>query len=131
MMASENERLIREGYAAINRRDLDWMRAHAHPDFEFKSRFSGLSGRTYTGQRAFEQWLADIGETWESNEQFPERFVELDSERTAVEIRFKGRGRGSGVEVDQRIGLIFTIRDGKAVHVEAYDSFEDALAASQ
>src|SRR5581483_1247467 len=103
-MASQDVQRIREGYAALNRGDIEWLRAHVHPDFEFRSRFSALSGRSYTGERAFEQWFADVSESWESIEQIPERFVELDSERTAVEVRFKARGRGSGAEIDQLIG---------------------------
>jgi ketosteroid isomerase-like protein len=67
-VTEENERLIREGYAALNNQDLEWMRAHAHPDFEFTSRFSGLSGRIYKGPTAFEQWHADVSESWESIE---------------------------------------------------------------
>jgi ketosteroid isomerase-like protein len=127
-MDSENVRLIREGYAALNRGDVEWLRAHVHPNFEFRSRFSAVSGRSYTGERAFEQWFADINESYESIEQVPERFVELDSERTAVEVRVKARGRGSGVEIDQRIAGVFTARDGKGVRMEAHDSLEDALA---
>ena len=127
-MESENARLIREGYAALNRLDVEWLSARMHPDLEFTSRFSGLSGRTYKGVGAFEQWFADVTESWDSIEQNPERLIDLDAERTAVEVRFKARGRGSGVEVDQRIAFVFTLRDGKVTRIDPYDSFEDALA---
>jgi ketosteroid isomerase-like protein len=127
-MESENARLIREGYAALNRLDVEWLSARMDPDLEFASRFSGLSGRTYKGLGAFEQWFADVTESWESIEQTPERLVDLDAERTAVEVRFKARGRGSGVEVDQRIAFVFTVRDGKVARIDPYDSLEDALA---
>ena len=129
-MESENARLIREGYAALNRLDVDWLRAHMHPDLEFTSRFSGLSGRTYRGVGAFEQWYADVSESWESIEQTPERLIDLDAERIAVEVRFKARGRGSGAEVDQLIAFVFTNRDGKAVRIESYASLEEALEAA-
>jgi ketosteroid isomerase-like protein len=128
-MPSEHEQLIREGYAAINRRDSDWLRAHAHPDLEFRSRFSALSGRSYSGERAFEDWLADASESWESMEQTPERFIEVDPDRTIAEIRFKARGRESQVEVDQLLALAFTFRGEQVIRAEAHDSVEDALEA--
>jgi ketosteroid isomerase-like protein len=129
-VSEENERLIREGYDAANRGDVEWLRAHADPNLELKSRFSGLSGNTYRGETAFEQWYADISETWESVEQSVERLVQLDPERTAVEVRFTARGRGSGVEIDQKMAVIFTIRDRKTVRMEAFDSLEEALGES-
>jgi ketosteroid isomerase-like protein len=127
-MSEQNNRMIREGYDAVNRGDVEWLRAHADPGLQFRSRFSGLSGRTYTGERAFEQWYADISESWEGIEQSIERLVELDEERTVVEVRFTARGRGSGIEVDQKMAVIFTVRNGKAVRMEAYDSVDEALA---
>jgi ketosteroid isomerase-like protein len=126
-MASENVRLIREGYAALNRGDVEWLRSHADPNLEFRSRFSALSRSVYTGEEAVEQWYADVRDSWESIEQTPQRIVEVDDERTVVEVRIRARGRGSGAEIDQRIGVIFTVRDGKAVRLDAYESFDEAL----
>ena len=129
-MAEEHNRLIRRGYEAINQGDVDWLRAHTDPDLEFRSRFSGLAGRTYLGKQGFEQWLADTADSWESMEQTPERLIELDDERTLVDVRFRARGRGSGIEVDQRIAVIFTIRGERVLRMDAYGSVEEALEAA-
>ena len=129
-MSEEHNRLIREGYEAINQRDVDWLRSHTDPELEFRSRFSGLAGRTYRGKHGFEAWLADTAESWEAMEQTPERLIELDDERTLVDVRFKARGRGSGIEVDQRLAVIFTFRGETVVRMDAYGSMEEALEAS-
>ena len=129
-MTDENQRLIREGYDAINRGDVDWLRSHTHPDLEFRSRFSGLAGRSYRGKRGFEQWLADTRDAWEEMQQVPERLIELDEERTIADVRFRGRGKSSGAVVEQRLAVVFTIRDGQTLRMDAYDSVEDALEAT-
>ena len=129
-MSEETQQLIREGYDAMNRRDADWLRARAHPDLEFRSRFSGVAGRTYRGKRGLEEWLEDTGESWEEMEQVPERLIDLDDERTIAEVRFRARGKTSGAMVEQRLAVVFTIRDGQAVRMDAYDSLEEALEAT-
>ena len=44
--------------------------------------------------------------------------------------RFGGRAKRSGVDTDQVIGDVFTIRDGKIVRVREYPSLEAALEAA-
>jgi ketosteroid isomerase-like protein len=41
-----------------------------------------------------------------------------------------GRGRGSGLELDMRIGQIWTFRNGRVVRYESLPSWEEALAAA-
>jgi ketosteroid isomerase-like protein len=129
-MTEEQNQLIRDGYRAINERDADWLRAHADDELEFRSRFSGLAGRTYRGKQGFEEWLADTADSWEAMEQTPERLIELDDSRIIADVRFKGRGKASGIEVDQRIAVIFTLRGERVLRMDAYGSLEEALEAA-
>jgi ketosteroid isomerase-like protein len=41
-----------------------------------------------------------------------------------------GRGRGSGLVLDTRIGQVWTFRDGKVVRYEALPTWNDALKAA-
>ncbi len=43
---------------------------------------------------------------------------------------FRGRGRGSGVEVDARFYDVYTLRNGKIVRVDEFAEREDALEAA-
>ena len=54
----------------------------------------------------------------------------IDKERVLLATTFVGRGRRGGVEVEQRQGLIVTVRDGRVVRTEAYNSVDEAKAAS-
>ena len=44
--------------------------------------------------------------------------------------RTEGRGRGSGVQVDSPIGVVFDFRDGKMSRVRAYLDHGEALRAA-
>jgi hypothetical protein len=45
-------------------------------------------------------------------------------------LRFYATGRGSGVKVERQEATIFTIRDGKGVRLDYYNSKQQALKAA-
>jgi ketosteroid isomerase-like protein len=45
-------------------------------------------------------------------------------------ILFRGRGRGSGVEVEGRFFQVYTFRDGKTVRWEEFSDRAEALEAA-
>ena len=57
-----------------------------------------------------------------------ERFVDA-GDRVAVIATMLGRGSGSGVEVENRHGSVWTIRDGKAVRFEWFSEPDEAFEA--
>ena len=46
-----------------------------------------------------------------------------------VLIHARGRGRGSGVEIDNHIAWVWTFRGGQATRLVVYEEQSDALAA--
>ena len=66
-------------------------------------------------------------------DEFRMELVELidAGEDTVVVIeRFGGRAKLSGVETDQLLGNVFTIRDGKIARGREYATLEQALEAA-
>jgi ketosteroid isomerase-like protein len=57
-----------------------------------------------------------------------ERFIDV-GDRVVVIATMRGRGAGSGVEVENRHGSMWTIRDGKAVRFEWFHEPAHALEA--
>ena len=58
----------------------------------------------------------------------PEEVVE-SADRVAVIVRIRARGKSSGVEVENRVGHVYTVRDGRAIRLETYASPLAALEA--
>jgi ketosteroid isomerase-like protein len=126
---SENLDLVRSIYAAWERGDFssaEW----AHPEIEFvaaegpdPSQSTGVAAMT----QRWRQWMT----AWENYRSEADEYRDLDGERVLVLMRHGGRGKTSGVEVEQldrRGANLFHIRDGKVVRLTLYWERENALA---
>ena len=130
-MSHENVEVIRGMYAAWDARDLDSLLELADPEIEFRT--SGYFPdfepiyRGHQGLRSF--WEAMLVPWDESFRIDVEHIVEGD-DCAAVAIRFRARGKGSGVLPDLRQGHAMHFENGRAVKLSAHRSFEEALEAA-
>jgi ketosteroid isomerase-like protein len=74
----------------------------------------------------FERWK----DAWEELEVTTEEVIEV-GERVLVTAHHRGRGRGSGVEVDTRLYSLYTLRDGKVIRADEYTDRNEALEAAE
>jgi ketosteroid isomerase-like protein len=124
LRAPSNLDLVRSIFAAWERGD--WSSAEwAHLEIEFerveeawRGRWVGLAGMA----QGWREWLS----AWEDFRiAHVEEYREIDSERVIVLHRFSGRGKTSGVDVEEtqaKGASLFHIRDGKVTRVVAYSS---------
>ena len=128
-MSQENAEVVRRLYDAQARNDLDTIRELYDPGIEWDD-VSGLWGdwgarRGREGVRdAFVSWF----EAFEDATFTAEDFLDVD-EHVVVTNRIRGRGRGSGLDVDQRITLLWTLSGGRVTRVRGYHDRAEALAA--
>jgi ketosteroid isomerase-like protein len=102
-----------------------------HPEVEVHaSEGVGESG-TYHGRDGFLQWNRIWMDAWEDFSVELEEIEELDDENVLVHVTQSGRGRGSGLEVSQRVTYLFTLRDGLAARVHLYGDRDSAVAAAR
>jgi ketosteroid isomerase-like protein len=66
---------------------------------------------------------------WEELELTAEESID-GGDRVVVSGYFRGRGRGSGVEVDTGFYDVYTLRDGKIVRVDEFTGRAEALEAA-
>ena len=127
-MSQENVELVRRVFEAppVEERDEPELRSIFHPDVEFLPQRSGTEG-TYRGIAGIEQFRADTEQVFEK---FEVHYELLDlGERILAWGKVDVRARGSGIEVDVRMGGVFEFRDGKIVRWEDFGSKETALEA--
>jgi ketosteroid isomerase-like protein len=125
---AEDEDLIRRFFDALNRRDAAEINAMSHPEGEFRTLLASVEGRVYRGREA-EAYLTNVEEAWEHLTQSVDKVVRAGPRRYVVAIHVCARSR-SGVEADQLIGNVMTVRDGLVEVVESHRSFPDALRAA-
>jgi ketosteroid isomerase-like protein len=82
----------------------------------------------YRGHAGYARWLEDWADVWSEYSLDTEEFIDA-GDRVVVVFRLKATGRGSGVTVERRDGMVVTLRDGLAVRVDYYNSREQALEA--
>jgi ketosteroid isomerase-like protein len=81
--------------------------------------------RGHAGVREF--WRRWLG-TWEQWEFWPEKFIDA-GDHVVVVVRQRGRGKASGVQVEQRHAQVWTLRDGRIIRHTLYRDVDVALRA--
>jgi uncharacterized protein len=128
-MSQADIETLRAGYAAVSRGDWDEVFDQAHPDFELKTADRFTSPGTYRGVDDARQFLDDLFGAFEEVVIEPEEFFE-SGDRIAVLLTVRSRPKGSSAVVENRIGHVWTMRDGKAVRLEIFPEREKALEAA-
>jgi ketosteroid isomerase-like protein len=126
------ETLVRQAIGAAVRRDFDGLLAlDIDPGFEYASLFAQAEGETWRGVDGIRRWAAEVDATWEDFHVEVEEVEELDADLAVVCARLTGRGRGSGVPLDSRLGQVWVREDGLLRRVIAYPSLAEAHAAAR
>ena len=129
-MSQENVDVVRAVLEAQRRRDWRAFRRLYHPDIEWEDA-SGLWG-DWGSRRGFEDVRNAFLSWFEAFDHVSfdiEHIVEVGDEVLAS-IRIRGRGRESGLVVDQRIPSVWTVRRGRVVRVRGYRDEAEALEAA-
>jgi ketosteroid isomerase-like protein len=125
-MSQENVDKTRDFIAAYNRRDFDAAVRCFDPEIEWvlPPHQSFDSGR---GPADVIQFWEGLDETFDELRLDPQEFVDA-GERVAVRLRYFGRGRGSGAEIETEMyHQVTTFRDGTMVRIEYVTDWAQAL----
>jgi ketosteroid isomerase-like protein len=119
-MSQENVEIVRRFLVV----DLDEALIYADPGIVWNP-VEELSAQGHDAVRAStERWKSE----WDDYELIPEEFADV-GDRVVATVRFRARGRGSGIEVDGRLYDVFTLRDGRIVRMDQFTEQSEALEA--
>jgi ketosteroid isomerase-like protein len=126
-----NGDVVRLAYDALARGGIGRFLEHFTDDVDYRA-VSGAPDDVgpILGKDALRAWLQDWFDTFD---EFTMELLEVidAGDGTVVWVeRFGGRARRSGVQTDQTIGGVFTIRDGKIARGREYPSRARALRAA-
>ena len=131
-MANEWVGRLQRGYEAFNRGDLDGVLRElgpTAPDIEFRDRPEAPDHSTYSGMDQVRFVMGQVGAEFDDYRIDPEEFVEV-GENIVVAVRQTGRGKLSGVPVDEVLFHVWVVRDDVVAGLQAYTEREDALRAA-
>ena len=128
-MPSANVELVRSIFVAWERGDFT-SAAWADPSIEWVVA-DGLVTGTWTGLAGLTEGTRDALGAFEDSRIEPEDYRELDNERVLVLVRYRGRGKTSGLDLAQVRATgawLVHVRDGRVTKFVRYWNRERAFA---
>lgn len=118
------------GWSAVNRRDFELRRIMFAPDVETElfhdEQALGLSG--LRGHAATDQALSELAEVWDW-ELEPAYILDLGDRMLFLGLNHM-RARTSGVQLDQELAQLVTVRDGLVRRDESWPRWAEGLRAA-
>jgi ketosteroid isomerase-like protein len=124
-MSQENVEAVGRCFEAYRRGDYAGASAYLAPDVVWNV---GQERPAHGPAAVREMWKRWDSE-WEELETVVEEVVDAGN-KVVVAVRYRGRGRLSGVEVNDRQFEVHTFRDGRCVHKVDFREQAEALEAA-
>jgi ketosteroid isomerase-like protein len=129
-MSRENVELVRRLLDVYNERSFVENAELIDPEIVWDvSRVELPDGASYTGRSELRSF-ADAWEEGFESEQVTAQEIFDAGDRVVVLVRHCGRGKISGIEVDQTFAMVWTLRDGRAVRMDMYPTRDEAVEAA-
>jgi uncharacterized protein len=113
-MSSENVDVVKQGFEAFGRGDLDAVAETFDEQVEWWSSDEVPNGGTIKGRDAVIQSFAAISDDWDEFILEPEQFIDA-GDWVVVRGTARAKAKASGQTIEERFAHLVEIRDGKTV----------------
>lgn len=127
-MSQKDVKIVSKVYEAINRRDWNAVFHDTHPDFELTTQRGPTAG-TIRGRKQIQEFAEDQFAAFDWTIWEPEEFFEA-GDHIVVFVRIRSRPRGGSVDLEVRIGHLWTIRGSTIQTLKTFAVREEALDAA-
>ena len=130
-MSQENVEVVKVAYEAFARGGLDRYMEHFTDDVVYRAvEDAPDEPGPIHGKDAVRAWLQDWIDMFDGFRMEPVELIDAGGDTVVAVERFGGHAKLSGVETDQIIGDVITIRNGKIARGHEYATREQALEAA-
>jgi ketosteroid isomerase-like protein len=124
---SANAELIRRGYEAWNRGDVEGVLTFLDPEIEWHGYTHLPESGALADREEVRAWLERFLDAWEQLDIDVTELIEAGDKVVAL-VRFRGRGKGSGVQVEGGVDAhVWTVRNGQIAAVKLYQGTREGL----
>jgi ketosteroid isomerase-like protein len=121
--------ILRAGYEALSRGEWDEAFRNFDPDFELTTANLIPNPGVYRGREVARQFFEDLMEPFEEIHIEPEEIFHR-GETIVFFVRIRSRPAGTTATLENRVGHLWTMRDGKATRMRLFPRREEALEAA-
>ena len=127
-----NTRLVQRFVEGWAQGDASSALECAHPMIEMDWSDSEAPFRgTYRGHAGLERLMAEIREGWDDFHVDVEDVIECAPDRVVTAAVARGRGGASGIELEARASMLWTVQDRRVLHGRLFQTREEALTAAR
>lgn len=131
MEASSQQRnveLARDGIEAYNRGDYGVVLEMFSAEVEVYAPPSFMNSGRFHGHEGFMEWISHWNEAWESFEIEVTGIEPIGDSLVVLEAHQAGRGRGSGVPVEQDVIYIYEMSGAQCIQLSVHPDRAAAMA---
>ena len=130
MMSQDRIDRLRRGYEPFGKTGETEVDFFA-PDFELRQDASSIidTAGVFHGKDAVRDVMRELEESFEELKMEIENLIDAPAGEVVVLVHIRGRGRGSGVEIDNHIAHVWSFRGDKAIRLVVYEEPAEALDA--
>jgi ketosteroid isomerase-like protein len=130
-MSEENVEIVRRGYEALNRRDVDQFLSYFAPDSEVDfSEWIGTFSDVYRGHAELKTLWESFMEAWDEIHWELDELRDLGGDGVLSATHLIARGHGSGIQTTDYRAVIWTVRGGRIRRVKFFPDKQEALEAA-
>jgi ketosteroid isomerase-like protein len=126
---STDVEIVRRAHEALNGGDIDALVALCDSGFRLDMSDRVFNPAVYEGHEGIRRFYAEVRDVWASYTWEPEELIESGDHVIAL-LRSSGRGRGSGIEIERRTAMVWTVREGRATALRFFRDRGAALEAA-
>jgi ketosteroid isomerase-like protein len=127
-MSQENVEVVRKIYDAFEAGDIEGLLSWVDPEIEFDLSDRLPDEGLHRGREAYRQFLTRTFELWADFRVEVEDLIDAGDAVVAI-IHTTATGRVSGIEIDERVGHVFWLRDDIPCRFKVFSDRNEALAA--
>jgi ketosteroid isomerase-like protein len=128
-MSEENVEIVRRAYAAWDREDREPALAFFADDVVWTPAREDPDPQPHRGREGVRQFWGQWEELFDNMRIDTEELIVV-GDRVVSRLHVTGSGKGSGIDVDQRVYQVTGFRDGLIVRVDEFYDRAEALEAA-
>jgi ketosteroid isomerase-like protein len=128
-VSQSNVDLVRKGLEDLRQRGVEGVIDLIHPEFEAEAPPDlAVEPDVYRGRDGVRRWFSSFSDAVDDVRLEPDEFLEV-GDKVVVPLRIVVKGHESGIEAAQALTMVWTIRDGMVIRMDAYPDKSSALEA--